>query len=138
MITLTRKDLFTASGSLAHCVSEDLEMGKGIAVEFKNRFGHVDDLQAQNAKPGGLAVLSYNNDFIYYLVTKEKYYGKPTYETLLSSLLEMKLHAAKHKVKSISMPKIGCGLDRLEWPEVEKMLLAVFKDTDIRINIFYL
>ena len=39
-------DLFQVPNnvSLAHCVSTDMEMGKGIAVEFKDRFGRVDEL----------------------------------------------------------------------------------------------
>jgi O-acetyl-ADP-ribose deacetylase (regulator of RNase III) len=138
MITLIKKDLFTATGSLAHCVSEDLHMGKGIAVEFKQRFGNVDYLKSQNSTPGGLAILPYNKDFIYYLVTKEKYYGKPSYETVQSSLLLMKQHAVNNQVSTINMPKIGCGLDRLEWSKVEKMLMGIFKDTEIRINVYYI
>lgn len=43
-------DLFTcpASYSMAHCVSEDMAMGKGIAVLFKKKFGGVDQLKAQS------------------------------------------------------------------------------------------
>lgn len=48
-------DLFScpASTSLAHCVSEDLRMGKGIATLFKTKFGRVSELKAQgNELPG--------------------------------------------------------------------------------------
>uniref|UniRef100_A0A3P9QJ44 Uncharacterized protein n=1 Tax=Poecilia reticulata TaxID=8081 RepID=A0A3P9QJ44_POERE len=43
-------DLFTASNheSLAHCVSRDLRMGKGIAVLFKNNFGRTSELKEVN------------------------------------------------------------------------------------------
>jgi hypothetical protein len=39
-------DLFSVGEnvSLAHCVSTDFDMSKGIAVEFKNRFGRVEEL----------------------------------------------------------------------------------------------
>ena len=42
-------DLFSCdkSESLAHCVSRDLRMGKGIAVLFKKIFGCVDELKDQ-------------------------------------------------------------------------------------------
>ena len=44
-----RGDLFScaADASLAHCVSEDMALGKGIAKEFKKRFGGLRDLKAQ-------------------------------------------------------------------------------------------
>ncbi len=42
-------DLFgcPASFSLAHCVSEDMAMGRGVAVLFKEQFGSVGALRAQ-------------------------------------------------------------------------------------------
>lgn len=44
-------DLFKCDSdtSLAHCISEDCRMGKGIAVLFKNKFGGVSDLKQQVA-----------------------------------------------------------------------------------------
>ena len=50
-------DLFTSSDSLAHCVSRDLHMGKGIAVGFRKLFGRVDELEAQEKKVGEVAAL---------------------------------------------------------------------------------
>ncbi len=48
---LTEKcgDLFSCpdTASLAHCVSADLAMGKGIAKLFKAKFCGVDDLKSQ-------------------------------------------------------------------------------------------
>ncbi len=45
-------DLFKcpSSASLAHCVSEDLHMGKGIATIFKKEFGRVGELKSQGYK----------------------------------------------------------------------------------------
>ena len=44
-----RGDLFACppSASLAHCVSEDLAMGRGIAKIFKKEFGGVKELKEQ-------------------------------------------------------------------------------------------
>ena len=44
-----RGDLFSCSEneSLAHCISADARMGKGIAVIFKKKFGGVDDIKSQ-------------------------------------------------------------------------------------------
>lgn len=45
-------DLFSchASESLAHCISADARMGKGIAVLFKKKFGGVDEILTQGKK----------------------------------------------------------------------------------------
>lgn len=95
-----KKDLFTVSPevSLAHCVAEDLIMGRGIAVSFKVKFNNVELLRSQKQKPGGVAILENGKRFIYYLVTKEVSFGKPTYKNLWNSLVNMREHVVKHKV----------------------------------------
>lgn len=50
-------DLFSSEDSLAHCVSEDFNMSKGIAVIFKKWFGHVEDLKNTRTKTGGCTFL---------------------------------------------------------------------------------
>jgi len=82
-------------------------MGKGIAVDFKRKFGKVQDLIAQNKVVGEMALLKHKDRYVYYLVTKERYWNKPTYQTLTSSLEKMRDHAVNNGVKMISMPKIG-------------------------------
>jgi hypothetical protein len=45
-----RGDLFSASSntSLAHCVSQDMHMSKGIAKLFRDKFQKVDELKKQS------------------------------------------------------------------------------------------
>ena len=47
-LTTVKGDLFSCpqNASMAHCVSRDLAMGKGIAVLFKKRFGHIQQLKS--------------------------------------------------------------------------------------------
>ena len=134
-------DLFDASNSsasLAHCVSRDLKMGKGIAKLFRQKFGRLEELEKANAKVGEIIVLKNGRQFIYYLVTKEKYDDRPTYEDLRKTLTKMRDHAEIHDVIGISMPKIACGLDRLSWDIVQQMIRNVFYVTNINIRVFYL
>ena len=79
-----------------------------------------------------------DNRYIYNLVTKDKYFNKPTYNTILSSLSDMKKHAIKNDVKKICMPMIGCGLDRLQWIRVKDIIHDVFKDSNINVIIYKL
>ncbi|KAI2649818.1 ADP-ribose glycohydrolase OARD1 [Labeo rohita] len=131
-------DLFSCppTDALAHCISEDFRMGAGIAVLFKKKFGRVQDLLAQQKKPGECAVLRTSGRFVYYLVTKKKYYQKPTYDILWMSLMSMRDHCVANGVNSISMPRIGCGLDKLKWENVSSIITEVFKDTKISITVY--
>ncbi|XP_041712256.1 ADP-ribose glycohydrolase OARD1 isoform X2 [Coregonus clupeaformis] len=113
-------------------------MGAGIAVKFKKTFCGVDELKKQKKVPGQCAVLKRYKRFVYYLITKEKYSHKPTYDSLRKSLEDMKSHCLQNGVTGISMPRIGCGLDGLSWDKVEEMLEQVFQPTDIRITVYTL
>ncbi|XP_067675452.1 ADP-ribose glycohydrolase OARD1-like [Haliotis asinina] len=131
-------DLFKCpeTDAIVHCVSQDMHMGKGIAVLFKKKFGGVEELKSQGKKPGETAVLKRESRFVYYLVTKPKYFNKPTYDTLTSSLQDMKKHVVENKVGSVSMPRIGCGLDGLQWHKVTNIVKDVFADTDVKVTAY--
>ncbi|CAG9810591.1 unnamed protein product [Chironomus riparius] len=133
-------DLFSATVSLAHCVGADFKMGMGIAVKFRDLFGKVDYLKSQNVKSGGCAVLKVQNPdrYIYYLVTKPMTAPGvlPSYDSLESSLKSMRDHMVANDVKQVAMPQIGCGLDKLQWDEVEKRLRNVFQNDDIQVDVY--
>ncbi|PSN50753.1 hypothetical protein C0J52_01172 [Blattella germanica] len=134
----TSGDLFEAPTdySLAHCVAEDLRMGSGIAVNFRQSFKSVGELLDQKRKVGQVAVLKSDNRYIYYLITKKVSNGKPFIEDLERSLKEMKKHCEEHEVKKLAMPRIGCGLDRLEWRAVKPMIEDIFSDLEIDITVY--
>ncbi|XP_066149850.1 biorientation of chromosomes in cell division protein 1-like 1 isoform X2 [Euwallacea fornicatus] len=123
--------------SLAHCVAEDLRMGSGIAVAFKRDFKSLPELLDQKAKQGGLAILHDDkaNRYVYYLITKRESTAKPTYLSLWKSLWKMRQHFRENDVKKVAVPRLGCGLDRLEWDKVKSMLECLFKDMDIEIRV---
>lgn len=35
----------------------------------------------------------------------------------------------------LAMPRIGCGLDKLEWSKVKAIIEEVFADTDVEILV---
>ncbi|XP_024147863.1 ADP-ribose glycohydrolase OARD1 [Oryzias melastigma] len=133
-------DLFSCppEEALAHCISEDCRMGAGIAIMFKRKFAGVAELKEQKKVSGQCAVLRKKGRFIYYLITKAKYNQKPTYDSLKRSLEDMKSHCVKYGVTRISMPRIGCGLDRLKWSKVAEILEEVFYHTNISITVYSL
>ena len=74
-------DLFTCAtdGALAHCISRDCKMTKGIAKLFKKHFSSIKLIKKDSSDVGSIIVTKENERFIYNLVTKEKYFQKPTY-----------------------------------------------------------
>ena len=125
-------------GALAHCVSQDFAMAAGIALQFRDRYGNTELLKQQEVQIGGFALLNIESKSIFYLVTKSKYNHKPTYAALKASLTAMRNHCAQRNIWSIAMPKIGCGLDRLNWFRVSRIIKDVFSNTGMWIRIFSL
>lgn len=105
----------------AHCISRDYALGAGIAVEFDKRYDMRNRLlKLAEEKPETLDEKCIEVENVFNLITKEKYWQKPSYNSLEESLLEMKEKLSKNKnIKKLVMPKIGCGLDRLSWDKVD-------------------
>ena len=112
-------------------------LGKGIAVEFRKRFNTKQMLleQYSNGCEVGSCLLTGK---VFNLVTKEKYWQKPTYHSLFISLLNLKKQIISNDIKFIAIPQIGCGLDKLCWVGVQRMIFDIFDDVDISIVVYKL
>lgn len=137
----TKGDLFKladVNSDLAHCVSEDLAMGKGIATTFKKTYGKVSYLKSLKKKVGECASLRIGKEnFAHYLITKKKYYNKPQVEDLERSLIDMKKFMEENNRFHLSIPKIGCGLDRLDWEIVKEIIQETFDDR-FTVDVYFL
>ena len=54
---------------------------------------------------------------------------------MTSTLYDMKKLYEKNGVSKLAMPKIGCGLDKLDWKDVKQQIMYCFQDTDIEILV---
>ena len=147
-----KRDLFTLPGEymLAHCISADYALGAGIAKIFRDKLGvknALSKLYGKNNWNGKgrceiVSVLNESDETVYVanLITKCRYFQKPTYGSLEGSLLDMKQKLTHDfpEVRKIGMPLIGCGLDRLQWDKVSEIIKQVFENTDFVIIICYL
>jgi len=128
------------------CLSADYAAGKGIALDFNKYFDIKNKLQnsirGKNRYWTGRGyMVKLIGSPVFNLITKQYYYQKPTYETLTQALIDMREYYLKERYDdsyTIYMPKIGCGLDRLEWGKVESIIREVFKDVSIKIVVCYL
>lgn len=137
-ITHRRGDLFSSPDGepLAHCVSQDTVYGAGIAVAFKDRYG-VEKVKEQGKVVGECAVTHERDGrTIFHLITKAKSSDLPTYENFKKSLICMRNWCLRHSVKTVSVPRLGCGLDQLEFQKVLEILTEVFAGVQITITIY--
>ena len=117
---------------LAHCISADFSLGAGVAKQIDEAFGARHMLRTKYDQYswdewGPCCLLC---GAVLNLVTKNKYWHKPTLSTLQDALDDMKKVVQEEGITKIAMPRIGCGLDRLDWADVKPMIESVFQDVD--------
>ena len=135
------RDLFKVpfEYSLGHCVARDIKMSRGIASVFKKRFGRIEELANLRPSVGKTLWLRDNHAgqkrYLYYLVTKARSYQRPVYKNLWNSLRDLRNHLVKNGIRKLAIPKIGCGLDGLDWRIVRNMLEILFRYTGVEILV---
>lgn len=113
---------------IVHCISNDWALGAGIALQLKKAFY----IRKPNYETSvGTCVFSPN--FVANLITKSHYYKKPTYSSLEGSFISLSKQLQEPKI--LIMPKIGCGLDKLDWSKVSELIEKYLKTYDVRVCI---
>jgi len=96
-------------------LNPDYSLGKAQRMKFEGEIGAV---YATERCPHILG-----------LVTKKRYYDKPTLDTMRTAIQELRTRLTTiawydddDMLTEIMMPHIGCGLDRLRWDDVREIL----------------
>ena len=136
-ITIEQRDLFTMPQGyyLAHCISADFALGAGIAKAFDYAYNMRFKLfrNYNNYEYNGGDALLVDN--VFNLVTKNKCWHKPNYESFRDALDSMRDQLDFLGATKLAMPWIGCGLDKLDKDIVYDIICDVFEDMDIEIVI---
>jgi O-acetyl-ADP-ribose deacetylase (regulator of RNase III) len=118
-------------------------MGKGIALQFKERFPHNFKIYANACKKGEVTVgkllvvkeHTFEGDkFIINFPTKTEWFKKSQYNYIESGLQELVEVIKVYNIKSIAIPPLGCGNGGLKWEKVKQLMdkyLGALKDVDI-------
>lgn len=142
--TERKGNLFTAPQGyyLAHCISGDFALGAGIAKKFDEvynmRFKLHRDYPIISGKKYGYVGEALLVDNVFNLVSKARYFHKPTYDSLHETLADMRKQCEYLNITKLAMPRIGCGLDKLDWDRVIDVIDDVYGVEDIDIIIYSL
>ena len=125
--------------ALAHTVSLDFHMRKGIAWTFREKFGQVHYLKGQVQAVGQCAFIKHESRWIFYMVTKQQYFLKPNYFTLEQALQAMRQHLERLHIETLAIPGyLACGRDKLDWGRVKQLIHKVFWDSNVTMYVYYL
>jgi Macro domain len=130
------KDITTAMQHMpvAHCISQDRAQSKGIADSIckicpANR-------QVYFVPVGSVSVTRSNKYVVYNLVTKCKYYEKPSYDSLKSCLKLMREKIIEDRIEKLAIPELGCGLDQLKWSRVLPMIKETLHGLKLDVYVY--
>ena len=123
--------------ALAHCVSADLAMSAGIAVQFVKRWPNIRSGYSRS-EPGSLHVFSSTRGHIFNLITKERFDDKPSLEDFKKSIVALKSKMQALNIKTLAVPELGSGRDRLNLSKVIQVLQSILVEAGIGVIMYHL
>lgn len=119
-------------------------MGKGLALEFKNRFpdNYIAYKKWCKGKPkiGECLVFGDRGKLIFNFPTKIHWKDPSDIEYIEKSARTLVAWCKRYgNKKKIAVPKVGCGLGGLDWNTVKPKLVKILSELDnIDIEIIFL
>jgi len=147
MIQYIKGDLLSSDAQvLVNAVNTVGVMGKGIALQFKERFPnnlnrYLSACKRNELYPGKLLVveetaMTGEKKLIINLPTKKDWKHKSKYEYIEEGLKCLVAILKERNIQSIAIPPLGCGNGGLDWMEVRRLMekyLSQAPDTQIFI-----
>ncbi|KAI7851541.1 hypothetical protein BDC45DRAFT_516009 [Circinella umbellata] len=117
------------SDGLVICLGEDLRFGKGIASEFKQRYGnnHHHQLQAQKRSVGQVVHIgsSSSKRHVFYLISRPKVYNRTNYTDFEACLIQLRKATEQLGVWRLSLTQ-DLGTDGLQDKHIKELLFKTF------------
>jgi O-acetyl-ADP-ribose deacetylase (regulator of RNase III) len=139
---LAREDV-DAIVNTVNCVGV---MGKGIALQFKNKWPANFSAYAAACREGKVQLGSmfvYDSggllrpNFIINFPTKQHWREKSKLESIRSGLDDLVRQVRKLGIRSIAVPPLGCGNGGLDWADVRPLIEAAFAPIpDVDVYVF--
>jgi hypothetical protein len=110
--------IFDDENYIVHCVSADFKMSKGFARNLlkSSRLKSQRQIEYLRSRQHQIGFVAFDHQSkVIHLVTKERYCDVPSdFKGMIRALSNLNLMLQKNKIKSVSMPAMGCGLDAKE------------------------
>ncbi len=142
MITYVKGDIFNSPAKIiVNTVNTVGIMGKGIALEFKNRypdmFRRYQELCESNQLDVGRLFLWRKSEKWVLLFPTKKHWRNPSkLEYIESGLLKFVENWDKLGAEAVAFPRLGCGNGGLDWAEVKPIMEKYLKPLPIQIYVY--
>jgi len=110
-------------------------MAQGLELTMRGQFGNIPRLRSLNRSITEIASLDTGKISVFYLITKEHYWQKPTYKNVFQSLINLKNTCTERKITHLVCPCLECGPIGLKWETIRSMLCYIFRNSSITIKV---
>ena len=131
-------DLLDFPHSIAHCISADSKLGAGLAKQIKEYFLRYFPTKKEYKQQILHAQYLGHDKFLFHLIVKPRFFHKPTYRSLRKALLALRDQMNFYRIDKLGIPNLSCGLDKLDWTEVQKIIHETFRDSKLELPVFTL
>ncbi|NMO17019.1 macro domain-containing protein [Pyxidicoccus fallax] len=136
-------DLFRWPGlkALAHGCNCAGAMGKGIAVEFRQRFPRMYAEYKERCadgrfRPGDVFTWTEDGVTVFNLGTQKTWRTKAELPAIEAAVTRMVRAAEQLGIPRIGLPRIGAGLGGLLWEPIRAMLERIGETTQVELLVF--
>ena len=146
MITFTKGDLFESRAeALVNAVNCVGVMGKGIALQFKQRFPENFSLYAdaclfREVQIGKMFVTQPTDPslprWIINFPTKKHWSNPSKLEWIEDGLKDLRRFLIEQKVQSVAIPALGAGLGGLDWKDVRRLIDKELAGLETEIMVY--
>ena len=149
MLTKSNEDITTSTAEVivntVNCVGV---MGGGVALAIKEAFPwclapYKDACEKNLLRPGGIFVVHINVEpkidypIIINLATKDHWRGKSRIDWIDKGLENLANYLRESDLRSISIPRPGCGHGGLKWTDVEPLMHKHLDKLDCDITVHH-
>jgi O-acetyl-ADP-ribose deacetylase (regulator of RNase III) len=142
MLTYIKGDLFSSPAQvLVNTVNTVGVMGKGIALEFKNRYPDMYNVyqklcDEKKMDIGKLMLWKEDAKWILLFPTKKHWRSPSKLSYIENGLEKFLLSYESLGIESIAFPRLGCGNGGLEWDDVRQLMEKYLKNLPIEVYIY--
>ena len=140
---LLKQDDVDAIVNTVNCVGV---MGKGIALQFKNKWpanfkAYAAACRAGLVRPGRMFVHDSGGlvkpHYLINFPTKDHWRSPSRIEFIRDGLIDLVAQVRRLDIRSIAIPPLGCGNGGLDWTQVRPLIEAAFAPLpDLEIRLF--
>jgi hypothetical protein len=111
-------------------------MGAGAALTLHNLYNLRHEFRNINRSCPGV-VAQWRGRLILNVITKFKFFEKPTNHQMYCALQELRNYVLTHKITVIASTPLGTGKDRFPYELLLRFMYEIFQDVDVDFHFYH-